>query len=446
MVEKIKSYIHKEIYDTSLEAKLLLLWLLEPYYMTVTRFVLHRFGIDTGAFREVTLLLVSLIPIIFLLANIKKFEKKQYMTSIALLVLVVVVLGLTVLVHPDYIRFFTKESYGITRILRPDAPIYAFLFISLCKKADEIADVIEKYCILDFVYMAIVEIAPRVVRGYFEDVDYLGQIVQRPYSLSFGYSMVFPTIAFIYFFMKRKNWLYIVGAAVGVVTIFQYGNRGAWMLIWLFLGVLFCARIFHSKDTKMVKKVIGIAACGVGVIFMTFTVPKIVGNAMMFVAEKTSDGKEIKISRTAEYAAEGNIADGSGRDEIWEAVVDSIKEGSIFGNGLYGDRPVVEPIHYVGYCHNIILEMVSNFGIFGVLILLKLILDAFRMIFLCKDKTYRELYIMFFVISCQLFLSYSFWYVFEFWIMAGLAHNYIAYSGEIKTLGSVVKEKISKTK
>ena len=58
---------------------------------------------------------------------------------------------------------------------------------------------------MDFVYLIIVELLPALLRGYWMDVNYFGQEEQRVYSLSFGYSMLFPTIILLYFFIREKK-------------------------------------------------------------------------------------------------------------------------------------------------------------------------------------------------------------------------------------------------
>ena len=444
MIEKIKSHINKEIYDTSLEAKLLLLWLLVPYFMTVSRFILHRFGLDNTTTASVTLFIVSLIPIIVLILNIRKFDKKYYLPGICLFAVVVLLFVVTVAIHPDYMKFFTKPGYGISRILRPDSAIYAFLFVVLLKKSEEVMSVIKKYAVLDFAYMVIFGIMPRMVKGYFEDINYIGEMVRRPYSLTFGYAMLLPTVVFIYMFTKKHNILYIIGAAIGAVSIFTYGNRGAWILIWAYIAALLVTKAIHSENRSAIKIAIALVIAVVQLGVCAVGIPKVIGVVMVSIAEKNDDGNvEQEVPRTAVFASEGKFSDGTGRDEIWGSVEGAIKEGGLFGYGLYGDRQFVEPHHYAGYSHNIVLEMVSNFGIIGVLIILKLIIDGIRMVFLCKDEYYRDVYIIMFTVAFQLFMSMSFWYVTEFWILLAVTYCYIYRDGKITTLGKIIKNKLT---
>lgn len=104
-------------------------------------------------------------------------------------------------------------------MFRPDCALYAYLFYSLIDSPREILNVLKKFACLDFVYLIIVELLPALLRGYWMDVNYFGQEEQRVYSLSFGYSMLFPTIILLYFFIREKS-LFIYCALCLVVLPF----------------------------------------------------------------------------------------------------------------------------------------------------------------------------------------------------------------------------------
>src|SRR5699024_2881528 len=120
-------------------------------------------------------------------------------------------------------------------------------------------------------------------------------------------------------------------------------------------------------------------------------------------------------SRSIAMITSGEFSNDNGRSIIWDTVIRAIKEGGIFGYGIMGDRPFIAPIHYVGYSHNIFLEIIVSFGLIGYFFIAYLVIDSIRMIFFCKDVNSRDLFAILFSISCQLLLSMSFWYVWEFW-------------------------------
>ena len=110
-------------------------------------------------------------------------------------------------------------------------------------------------------------------------------------------------------------------------------------------------------------------------------------------------------SRTLDLLLSGDISSDTGRDVIWAAVIDAIKNGGIFGHGVFGERPYVFPIHYAAYSHNIVLELVCSFGIIGVGVCIFLIVGTLRMVFFCKDTQMREIFIIFFSVASQLLVN-----------------------------------------
>lgn len=149
-------------------------------------------------------------------------------------------------------------------------------------------------------------------------------------------------------------------------------------------------------------------------------------------------------SRTIRMMASGRAIDNTGRSEIWAASFSGFQENWILGNGVLGDRPYVFPFHYAAYSHNFFLEMLCSFGVFGIILSALIIIYSIRMLLYCDDKLWRGLFIIFFSISCQLFLSMSFWYVMEFWAAIAIAHNYFLSKNPERSLYTLIKTKILK--
>ncbi len=401
---------------SSLGAKLLLLWLFQNFFLIGSRFVLHRVGIDEGFLREAVLFAVSSIAVIVFLCNIRKINKKAYLPGILLILAVAIIFGVSYLLHPENQEFFTRSMYGIERVLRPDCAIYVVLFIWLIDDPDEIWGVFRIYAFFDWIALLVFQLMPRLTQGHFEDVSYLGEKIKLSYSLSFGYALLLPTFIFAYDFIRSKNKLALVISLFNVVLIFLYGSRGALVLIAIFVVLLLINNIVETEDKRKRKKKI-IAAC----IFF--------GCALLFGKLLLQGAASLLISmgihsRTLQMLMEGEFTSTNGRADIWNAVISAIKQGGIFGYGAFGDRPFVAPHHYAGYSHNIFLELIVSFGVLGVAMILKMVVDTFRMLFFCQDSRWRGLYIIFFSVSCQLLLSMSFWYVMEFWAALAIANKY----------------------
>lgn len=405
---------HK-IKKNRLPSFLLFFWLMETYFMTIARFILTKLGLETGLFRNIILFFIASVPLIVFFINIRQFNEKQYGAWIVLYIAVIFSILVTLLLYPERMDYIVRTGYGIDRVIKPECAIFAYLFFSIVDRPEDIIEVVRKFCVYDFIFLIVLQLVPRLISGYFSDVNYEGIIVKRPYSLSFGYSMLLPVIVFLYIFITRKKILYLICAFLGGVTIFLYGNRGALGMIIIFLCLMTIDNIRECKDTsyKIFKIMIVSLLAIVGVLFLNKIVIELVHILHSFGIE----------SRTLNFLAAGDILDTSGRDVLWDAVIKAIHKQGAFGYGFFGDRPFVGPIHYVGYAHNIFLELVVSFGVIGIVIIAKICFDSIYMLFVCKDKKWRQVFIIFFSVSCQLLISMSMWYVMEFWAMLAISHK-----------------------
>ncbi len=370
----------------TLQTRLLFMWLCELFVLTVVRFVLSRMGIYEGLTRSLILTAIASVPVIILLFQMTIKKLRDWYPFLVLFLFIIVSIVISLLANPKLIEYFTKSNYGIDRILRPDCALYAFLFFVVFTNPKELIKDVSRFAYLDFAYLIIVMLIPALSRGYWIDIGAKGQEIHSQYSLSFGYSMVFPTIIFIYLGYKKRKISAIFLTLFGLWSIFTQAVK-----IGAVIAALFLIAVFGNT----LLKYIGTFLHSMGI-----------------------------SSRSIDMLLQGEFTNDNGRDLIWVTVVNAIRKGGVFGYGVLGDRPFVAPIHYVGYSHNIFLELICSFGIIGVGLSLYIIIDAIRMIFFCKDTEWRELYIILLSVSCQLFISMSFWYVWEFWAAMAVAYRY----------------------
>lgn len=409
--EPLKGSINKP----SNESIILMIWLLNEVSLTVTRYVLTQLNIY-GFGRSFLLFCVTMIPVTILLVLLQNIKVKNYLPFLLLYVVIVFCFLFTYLFHPEYSYFYTRESYGIVRVFRPDCALYAFLFFSLIDDPYELLKTVKNFAYIDMAYLFIFQLIPALIRGYWIDTNYQGIETHYVYNLSFGYSLLLPTIVFLYFFLKKKSYLHLLLAVVGLFFIFTQGSRGAMIIPIIFIGLMIISGVIDSKNVSY--KIFKISAVITLLILLI-----LFGNNMLIEIVSFFQSLGIQ-SRTLELFIQGEVTNDSGRNIIWQSVVNAIEKGGIFGYGTYGDRPFVFPYHFVAYSHNIFLELICSFGVIGFIISAFIIADSVYMIFVCKKTIWKELFIIFFSISCQLLLSMSFWYVFEFWAAAAIAHKY----------------------
>lgn len=400
----------------SLQTELLFLWLMELFSLTVARFILSRLGFFEGTVRTIVLWGIAAIPILIFMLHMRQIDQKKYTPFILLFLFVVLALVVSVIANPALGEFYTRSNYGLDRVIRPDCALYAFLFFSLFDDPSELRKNIRLYAYLDFAYLVIVQLLPALSRGYWIDIGPNGQELHFAYNLSFGYSMVFPTIVFLYFSIKERKVFHIILSLVGMFLIITQGNRGSLLLPIIFVGLMIISGILDSKDIgRKTFKIIGVI---IAVMIVATMGESILNWLLELMTERGIS------SRTIQTLLSGSFSNDNGRNLIWMTVLGVIREGGLFGYGVLGDRPFVFPIHYVGYSHNLFLELICSFGIIGVAACMYIVVDAVRMIFFCKESEWRELYIILFSVSCQLMLSMSFWYVWEFWAAAAIAYRY----------------------
>lgn len=401
--------------NNEIGSSLLYFWLLLFLILTAVRFVLAKFGIESGIFREIILWIASSIPILLFIFNIEKFEPKKYSWFFIMLFIIIFIMIISLLLNPDLYEFYMRKSYGLDRILRPDSAIFAALFFSITDDDENIIDILTKISIIFFMYLILVDFLPMLKRGYWVDIGPDGNRLKLDYNLSFGYNLTFPCIIFIYNFIFNKKKLFIIPAIFSAIMILIYGNRGALLVIFVYL---FLITLKSLDDVKLIKKIFIVI-----IFILLFLIFKIYyENIMLFLLKKAN---ELNLeSRSIRMMLNGKFSQDNGRDVIWEAVIEAIKANPIFGYGILGDRPFVAPIHYVGYTHNLFLENIISFGVIGHIINIALLLVSLKMIFKCSDKKTSDLFIILFSISCQLLISMSFWYVWQFWAAIGIYVKY----------------------
>ena len=179
------------------------------------------------------------------------------------------------------------------------------------------------------------------------------------------------------------------------VFIALYGNRGALLLIVLATIILLATYL----PSRYIIVFGGLALVGVIVLALCW-------EQILLLAEKSflaGDG----VSRNLRLLLSGQLMYDSGRFPIYRACLNSIAEHPFLGVGACGDR-VVTVSH--DYAHNIILELCVEYGvIIGGLIYLFLLYIGFRMLFKCKDRAWRALFLPFYVFSMvELFFSGTF--------------------------------------
>ena len=183
-------------------------------------------------------------------------------------------------------------------------------------------------------------------------------------NMEVSYSLLsLAAITTLIFFKNKKKKLLLITIS-SVVAIFMVGSRGPLLC--------YAAYVLLYLLNNARKNIIPISLLIIVSLFVGFSYNRIietVGDVM----------NDFGISsRTLYKLQNGTITSDTGRSKIHSIVEDTIRENPIFGIGIGGDRIVIYEKHYHGqkdinscYPHNIILEVLSDYGIvFGSLFLI----------------------------------------------------------------------------
>lgn len=207
-------------------------------------------------------------------------------------------------------------------------------------------------------------------------------------------------------FDKKDTLMAWICVAVGAFVIFfDCGTRGA--MVSMLIALIF---LIIEKE-KSVKKIILIVCIGVlGIVFMTN-----LNEVLTLVYQLLSSyGIEMPALTKMIWMVEQGIAD-NGRNEIYDTALKLISEQAFLGGGVGYFESMVGGY----YIHNLFLELMCEFGIFGTIIVLYIILKNVLGVFfmdrmVVEDKTISALL---FLISIPLLIfSSTYWVLPSFWL------------------------------
>lgn len=347
-------------------------------------------------------------------------EKQDVKDFYILLILIALFFGFTYFFHPEYYEWFFKGSYPImTVIFRPDQCIYAYLFFRIIKDPKDILRTLKVTAYILLLYYTY-QLLHALSVGYWL-YNSTGEVEKWSYNLNYGYNQLLVMAIFGYYAMKEKKMFYWLLCGASVLEIVLGGSRGPLVGVAIF-GIILIIRYFKELDLRL-RIVLIITSFLMILLFAGVGVESVLQLINSII-------KKFGISsRTIEMLLQGEIAYDNNRSRIYMTAIQMIKNGGIFGYGAYGDRYVISDIAFVGYCHNLILEILIDFGILiGGFFCLRMLYASFKIMFLSQKSEWSDIYMILFISITKLFLSGSYWYSEAFW---GALAIWISYKREI---------------
>ena len=217
----------------------------------------------------------------------------------------------------------------------------------------------------------------------------------------FSYFLITAVCACFENFIQKHNVLDLLLAIVGSASMILCGARGAIVSLVAFLALRFF--VFYPTKNRKTKVILLSILIAIIVAFFLFGKPLLV----FFAGILEHFGVD---SRLISTLADGSFLDGSGRDELLNIVMRAWRDHP-FGYGLYGDRYVTGVYGWGSntYAHNLVLELLCDFGLFGIFILAFGVFFFLRAMIGNRDKMFDALiWIMLPYGLFQLFFSSSF--------------------------------------
>lgn len=370
---------------------------------------------DNFIFVAVVDLIILYTPVLLLVSqNPRKYIIKDFLL---LYIFLLVFIGITILVHPEYEPYFGSEmgDYSLWKyILIPYRGIYAYLFVRLVNDPDRLLKdtrISGWVMFLYFFYQLILYFR----RGYWYGVGWGNNYnAQLSYSVSFGYDVLPFALTFTYSALKNKKLIDIVSAIICMVLILAGGSRGPIICIGIFAG-LYITKVFQQSRKKFFYLLLVVVLTVT--LLMTYEYI-LVGIGLIIERLGLS-------SRFITKLLSGEITEDSGRSRLWNMAIEMIKTNPL-GYGALGSRHVIVPYIIAGYPHNVILEILIDYGVFiGSIIIITMLIGSIKMLFDYRNDEWSGIFLIFFCTASGLLLSLTYWRIPSFWASIAIGVNSI---------------------
>ena len=235
--------------------------------------------------------------------------------------------------------------------------------------------------------------------------------------MSLSYHMLTSGCFCFFFFLEKKQIIYGVLSFVCLFVILAAGCRGALLCFMFFVLILVQRNYLSFNSRKSIFLKIVVFALVIIILMSSF----------FSLSSLTNWFDNLGISsRAVDMMNDGTFLEDNARFDIRSIIWAGIEENP-FGYGLFGDRYITSKYYILGadYAHNLIYELLSDFGFF-VSFLIVLILFVMTRSFYKKFKNdYIWFLFLMFVPEgfIQLFFSGSYLLNVKTWILLAFLIN-----------------------
>jgi len=235
-----------------------------------------------------------------------------------------------------------------------------------------------------------------------------GNATTGSYSMALSYYMLLPAILFLDKLIDKYSTKELLFALISIFVILALGSRGALLCIAVFIVLKMAPLIFQVSRSKVFYNFLVI----VSLVFLSLNLDKLLNTLYELLTKYDINSRSIKLLLSGEVHL-------SGRDYIYENLIQAVTNHPLVGLGLGADRRIIGKEG--GYAHNFFLEVIINFGVIvgGIAIILFLFI-LIRSVLTKNTKNYHLIIIWISLGFIHLMVSSSYITDIKFWILLGL--------------------------
>lgn len=342
----------------------------------------------------------ALIGIMFLIAF---FHQKKYNSKIFIFfIIAILVVILNFLLFPHLKDIFMETS--LVFFFSCSIP---FALILLIHNFDVLYICLKKVSVI----VSICSLIP-VIMVVLGQMSLFGEKLQ--YFMGYGYSCLVPALILFFEFWKGKKIIHLALFCFLLVSIILLGSRGPLFPIGLY--VLYTVLNESFVFLKGVKKLTMKSTLLLAVSFFVMLFLIVLSDSLFSSLSSFLSVNNIS-SRTINVLLDGDFTKLSGRESIYSVLLSEIENDFIAVRGINAEYLIIGI-----YAHNIVVEILYQFGcVLGGALLCLLLLCILRTLS-ALNSTAKELAVIFMISSiCQLWNSGTLWTNHLFWVWIALS-------------------------
>lgn len=322
---------------------------------------------------EILPLVVSFFAIICFIAG---YFKNVRISDVLFIIVFVLTILLSYMLHPE-----TNEYYTQSNLRQIYVEAIPFFLLAVCFRCNQ-------KTLKNLTYISFVAIILNVLYMFLfvgltsEDGEYyMGQAYILLPHVMFAINSIFDQTVIC------KRIISISFSLLGIFFLLAMGTRGPLLIAIVYLTI----KIFLSINKRKPKTIVMFTAVAIVLIWI------IASDYYLILFEKLSNtlSRYGMSTRIIDMLLENEyLSHTSGRDKIYELLLEKISEKPILGYGIWGEE------QFGVLAHNIALEIIMYYGIpIGVTIIIAYIVTALRAYFKTDNKYARDFILLFFVMT-----------------------------------------------